>query len=110
MIEISRRIFAAKTFAEGFGLNELSPGPEVTTRDALRSWVIENVGSYYHFVGTSKMGADPLAVVDSRLQVHGLEGLRVCDASVMPTIVSANTHTTTVMIAERAADFILGCS
>lgn len=108
MIEISRKIFAAKAFAEGLGLVELSPGPTVTTRDALRQWVIENIGSYYHFVGTSKMGTDAMAVVDPTLKVHGIDGLRICDASIMPTIVSANTHTTTVMIAERAADFILG--
>lgn len=108
MIEIARKVFAAKALAEGLGLVELSPGPTVTTRDALRAWVIENIGSYYHFVGTSKMGTDPMAVVDPALRVHGIAGLRICDASVMPTIVSANTHTTTVMIAERAADFILG--
>ncbi len=108
MIEIGRKIFAAKAFKEGLGLNELSPGPQVTTRDQLRDYVIENTGSYYHFVGTSKMGVDEMAVVDTKLKVHGIDGLRVCDASVMPTIVSANTHTTTVMIAERAADFLLG--
>jgi choline dehydrogenase len=108
MIEISRRIFAADAFGAKLGLNELSPGPTVSTREALRDWVIENVGSYYHFVGTAKMGNGPMAVVDTELKVHGIAGLRVCDASVMPTITSANTHTTTVMIAERAADFLLG--
>lgn len=108
MIEIARKVFAAKAFSEKLGLVELSPGPQVTTRDALRQWVIENVGSYYHFVGTSKMGTDAMAVVDPTLKVRGIDGLRICDASVMPSIVSANTHTTTVMIAERAADFILG--
>jgi choline dehydrogenase len=110
MIEISRRIFATNAFGAKLGLNELSPGPTITTRDALRQWVIENVGSYYHFVGTAKMGTDPMAVVDPRLNVHGIDGLRIADASVMPTITSANTHTSTVMIAERAADFILGQS
>jgi choline dehydrogenase len=108
MIEISRRIFATDAFGGKLGLNELSPGPTTTTRDALRQWVIENVGSYYHFVGTAKMGTDAMSVVDPRLCVHGIDGLRICDASVMPTIPSANTHTSTVMIAERAADFILG--
>lgn len=110
MIQIARDIFATEAFRTGLGLTELSPGPAIQTRDELRGWVIENVGSYYHFAGTAKMGTDPMAVVDPELRVHGIEGLRVADASVMPTIVSANTHTTTVMIAERAADFILTAS
>lgn len=108
MIEIARSIFATEAFRTGLGLTELSPGPEIESRTQLRTWVIENVGSYYHFVGTAKMGIDAMAVVDPELRVHGIEGLRVADASVMPTIVSANTHTTTVMIAERAAAFLLG--
>lgn len=110
MIEIARRIFATEAFRTGLGLTELSPGPEITTREQLRDWVIENVGSYYHFAGTARMGTDAMAVVDPELRVHGIEGLRVADASVMPTIVSANTHTTTVMIAERAAAFLLGAA
>jgi choline dehydrogenase len=110
MIEIARRIFATEAFHTGLGLTELSPGPNVQTREQLRGWVIENVGSYYHFAGTAKMGTDAMAVVDPELRVHGITGLRVADASVMPTIVSANTHTTTVMIAERAAAFLLGAA
>jgi choline dehydrogenase len=68
--------------------------------------VIDNTGSYYHFVGSCKMGVDSLAVVDPRLKVRGVDGLRVADASVIPTIPSANPHTTVVMIGERAADLI----
>jgi choline dehydrogenase len=72
----------------------------------LREWVINNIGSYYHFAGSCKMGVDRLAVVDPQLKVHGVDCLRVVDGSVIPTIPSANPHTTIVMIGERAADFI----
>ena len=61
----------------------------------------------YHPVGTCRMGTDPLAVVDSQLRVHGVGRLRVCDASVMPTICSGNTNAPTIMIAERGAEFML---
>jgi choline dehydrogenase len=107
MVEIGRTIYATQTFAE-LGLKELSPGPGVGTPAELRAWVIENTGAYYHFVGSCKMGIDRLAVVDPQLKVYGVDGLRVADGSIMPTIPSANTHTTIVMIGERAADFIKG--
>jgi choline dehydrogenase len=84
----------------------LSPGPDVKDRAALRQWVQDNTSSYYHFVGSCKMGVDRLAVVDPKLKVYGVDGLRVVDGSVMPSIPAANTHTTIVMIAERAAEFM----
>lgn len=62
----------------------------------------------FHPVGTCKMGADPMAVVDPALKVHGLQGLRIVGASIMPRIISGNTASPVVMIAERAADLILG--
>jgi choline dehydrogenase len=75
---------------------------------ALRQWVLDNTGSYYHFVGSCKMGTDSMAVVDTELRVRGTQGLRVIDASVMPTIPAANTHASVVMIAERGADLVRG--
>jgi choline dehydrogenase len=105
MMKIARDIYGTKAFAK-IGLQELSPGPAVVDDTQLREWVINNIGSYYHFVGSCKMGVDRLAVVDPHLKVYGVDGLRVADGSVIPTIPSANTHTTIVMIGERAADFI----
>jgi len=77
---------------------------------ALDKWLRANVADYVHAVGTCRMGArdDPAAVVDTDCRVIGYEGLRVCDASVMPTITRANTHAATVMIAEKGADLIAG--
>jgi choline dehydrogenase len=105
MVKIARNIYRTRAFA-ALGLQEVGPGPDVVTDDQLRQWVIDNIGSYYHFVGSCKMGIDRLSVVDSRLKVHGVDGLRVADGSVMPCIPAANPHTTIVMIGERAAAFI----
>lgn len=105
MVKIGRDIYRTRAFAR-LGLQEVGPGPDVVTDAQLRQWVIDNTGSYYHFVGSCKMGVDRMAVVDSRLKVHGIDGLRVADGSIMPTIPAANPHTTIVMIGERAAEFI----
>jgi len=109
MVQIARDIFHTKAMS-AWGLIELSPGADVTTREQLHEWVLNNTGSYYHFVGSCKMGIDRMAVVDTQLKVYGVDNLRVVDASVMPTIPAANTHTSTVMIAERAADMIKAAS
>lgn len=106
MVQMARDIYATQTFKDEWGLIEVGPGAEVDTRDKLREWVKANIGSYYHFVGTCKMGIDNMAVVDSKLRVHGVDGLRVIDGSIMPAITSANPHTTIVMIGEYGADLI----
>ncbi len=87
---------------------EHAPGPEIADDDdeALLNWVRNTATTIYHPTGTCKMGSDELAVVDSRLRVHGVPGLRVADASIMPQIVSGNTNAPTIMIGEKAADLI----
>ena len=105
MVKIARDVYRTKIFAR-LGLEELSPGPSIGSDAQLRDWVINNTGSYYHFVGSCKMGIDRMAVVDPQLKVHGVEGLRVADGSIMPSIPAANPHTTIVMIGERTAEFI----
>ena len=77
------------------------------TPDAVRSYVRETAITYHHQVGTCKLGTDAAAVVDPRLRVHGVDGLRVADASIMPTVTTGNTNAPTIMIGERAAEFLL---
>ncbi|WP_062261403.1 GMC family oxidoreductase [Endozoicomonas arenosclerae] len=90
-----------------FAGEEYLPGAEVLTDEELESYSRENANHIYHPVGTCKMGNDDSAVVDSRLRVRGVEGLRVVDASVMPTVISGNTNAPAIMIGEKAADMIL---
>jgi choline dehydrogenase len=105
-VELCRRIGAAPAL-RAWGAQERYPGPSVDTTDAVRQYVRETAITYHHQVGTCKMGTDPAAVVDPRLRVHGLEGLRVADASVMPSVTTGNTNAPSIMIGERAADFLL---
>ena len=85
----------------------MSPGPEVDSDGAIDAFIRQTVGTLFHPVGTCSMGVGPDAVVDpASLRVHGLEALRVIDASVMPAIVSANTMSATYCIAEKGADLI----
>jgi len=100
-----RRIVAAPEFASLAGA-EITPGTEVSSDERLAAYVRQNAETYFHPVGTCKMGTDELAVVDPQLRVRGVEGLRVVDASVMPSIPRANTNAATIMIAEKAADLI----
>lgn len=104
-VELCREIAASPAMSEWRG-KELSPGPEVSSREAVREYIRETLTTYQHVVGTCKMGIDALAVVDPELRVYGVDGLRVADASIMPAVVSGNTHAATTMIAERAADLV----
>ena len=106
-IRISRAIIAAAPFARFRG-RELFPGEGITTRAELDAIVRRKAETIYHPVGTCRMGGDTSAVVDPGLRVLGIEGLRVVDASVMPRLIGGNTNAPTVMIAEKAADLILG--
>ena len=86
---------------------ELDPGPQVETDAQIRDWIRANAETIYHPVGTCKMGLDDLAVVDPQLRVRGLTGLRVVDASIMPTLIGGNTNAPTTMIGEKGAAMIL---
>ncbi len=101
-----REIFAASAFDPHRG-PELAPGPDVKTDAEIDAYVASTASTVFHPVGTCRMGIDEASVVDEELRVRGVQSLRVVDASVMPRLVSSNTHAPTVMIAERAADFIL---
>jgi len=108
-IRLIRRLLATPELAP-FVDRETLPGPEVQRDDELLDFARANGTTCYHLIGTARMGpaTDPGAVVDDMLLVHGMQGLRVVDASVMPTMPSANTYATTLMIAERGADLIRG--
>ncbi|PKQ35568.1 MAG: oxidoreductase [Actinobacteria bacterium HGW-Actinobacteria-11] len=102
----ARRIGARPALAEDWGAVEVYPGPEVPD-SGVEDWVRRTAITYHHQVGTCRMGTDPEAVVDPRLRVHGVAGLRVIDASVMPTVPTGNTNAPAAMIGERGAQFFL---
>jgi choline dehydrogenase len=104
-VGLVRRIGASDALAE-WGVVERYPGPEVTSDEAVRDYVRRTAITYHHQAGTCKMGTDAQAVVDPKLRVQGLDGLRVADASVMPTVTTGNTNAPSIMIGERAADFL----
>lgn len=105
-LKVTRRIAGAGALGALIS-EEHEPGPDVRTDGDLLEYARNRSQTIYHPVGTCKMGGDPMAVVDERLRVHGIEGLRVVDASIMPTLISGNTNAPTIMIGEKAADMIL---
>jgi len=106
-IEMSREIGMAPAL-DGWRQREVVPGPATEDAASLEAFVRQSVCTWYHPVGTCKMGVDEDAVVDPELRVGGVEGLRVADASIMPTVVSANTNAASIMIGWRAARLIAG--
>ena len=108
-IRLARRIAQAPAL-QPYSPTELLPGPDISDSDADLTRAAGDIGTtIFHPVGTAKMGreSDPMAVTDQRLRVIGVQGLRVADASVMPTITSGNTNSPTIMIADKAARMIL---
>ncbi|HET7335799.1 MAG TPA: choline dehydrogenase [Rhizomicrobium sp.] len=106
-VRLAREVFGQEAF-DAYRGPELMPGAHVQNDDQIDAFVRKTAETIYHPVGTAKMGKGADAVVDSQLRVYGVEGLRVIDASVMPSLVSGNTNAPTIMIAEKAADMILG--
>ena len=104
---MTRRIVAQKALAP-YNPRELKPGTQYEGDDELARLAGDIATTIFHPIGTCKMGPkdDPLAVVDGELSVHGIAGLRIADASIMPTITSGNTNSPVLMIAERAAEWM----
>jgi choline dehydrogenase len=105
-LRLIRRIFSQAPFSE-ICTGEALPGPDRRTDEDLIAYCREQAQTMYHPVGTCRMGSDPLGVVDHRLRVHGIQGLRVVDASVMPKVPSGNTSAPVIMVANKAAGMIL---
>ena len=110
-MRLIRRIFGSRQLAPYIEA-EIAPGPSASTDEELLDFARRNASTAYHLSGTCKMGAanDPAAVVDEQLRVIGIEGLRVADCSIMPTVVSGNTGATALLIGAKGADMILGRS
>jgi choline dehydrogenase len=105
-LRLARRI-AEQPALQKLIVREVRPGPECQSDEALLDHIAKLGATSYHPIGTCKMGSDPMAVVDTELRVRGVRGLRVADASIMPTMVSSNTNAPSFMIGERCADFVL---
>ena len=108
-VRMMRKV-AAQSALDPYRTQELFPGKDIETDEQIDAWIRKHAETIYHPVGTCKMGADgdEMAVVDGELKVRGIEGLRVVDASVMPTLVGGNTNAPTIMIAEKISDVIRG--
>ena len=106
-IALSRRILATAPFAR-YHAQEFLPGPAVQGEAELKDYIARNASTVHHPAGSCRMGSDPQSVVDPELKVRGIQGLRVADASIFPRLVGGNTNAPVVMVAEKAADMILG--
>jgi choline dehydrogenase len=108
-MKLARRLLQSPALTRYFDGDHL-PGPQIQTDDELMGYARQYGSTAYHLIGTARMGpeTDPTAVVDDALRVHGMQGLRVVDASIMPSMPSANTYASTMMIAEKASDMIRG--
>ena len=104
-LKIGRQILATAPMRQ-FVAEEYQPGARVTSDEQLLQHAKNTGGTVFHPTSTCKMGSDPMAVVDAELRVHGMQGLRVVDASIMPTVISGNTNAATIMIGEKAADMV----
>jgi choline dehydrogenase len=104
-MQIARKIVSHPSLAKYIAF-ENNPGDKVQSYDEWLDFARRSGQTTYHVIGTCKMGSDPMAVVDDRLRVHGIAGLRVIDASIMPTVPSGNTNAPTIMVAEKGADLI----
>tara|TARA_B100000683_G_C12432742_1_gene532527 strand:- start:795 stop:1292 length:498 start_codon:yes stop_codon:yes gene_type:complete len=106
-VRCTRNIMTQPAFDDYRG-EEIAPGPEVETDEEIIDFIAREGESAYHPSCTCRMGTDDMAVTDPELKVHGIEGLRVVDASVMPAVTNGNIYAPVLMIAEKAADLILG--
>jgi choline dehydrogenase len=106
MVRLTRRILATEPMKQ-YVREEVEPGLAVDTDEAILEYVRQTAMTVFHPAGTCKMGHDDMAVVDARLRVHGIPGLRVVDASIMPTLPSGNTSAPSLMVAEKGAALIL---
>jgi len=105
-LKVLRKILQAPAL-RSYVTEEVDPGPKISTDEELLNYCRQRGSTIYHPTSTCRMGSDPLAVVDQRLRVRGIEGLRVVDGSIMPDLVSGNTNAAIIMIAEKASDMIL---
>ena len=108
-IRKGRELMATSPLKEITG-EEIAPGAHLQTDDEIIEWVRNHAETTYHPVGTCKMGGDPMAVVDNELRVHGIQGLRVADASIMPTLTSGNTNAPCIMIGEKCSEMVLAAA
>ncbi|WP_431270567.1 GMC oxidoreductase [Dankookia sp. P2] len=104
-IKLGRRLAQARAFA-GIVEEEVVPGAAAASDEEILGFIRRTGNTIYHPSGTCRMGGDPASVVDPELRVRGIEGLRVADASVMPTVVSGNTNAPSIMIGEKCADLV----